>query len=439
MMNIFSQILRWLPTTTDASTSSTHFGVASTFKVQVNFDILVFEVQIDVHALEEWENLLEGYFLVYHFSDRENITFALLKVVPHVKDWWDTYNEQTSTEEFEMFGTKPTRASFMNAFKGQYYPVGIYEDQYTRWTTLQQKRDQAVSEFTNTFHTLPRKLGIRNFKQHMVLKYRGHLHKYIQTEIEFLDISSLGVAYRYTFKLEQKFKQKNRRDFRFVNASQKKEGKGNPNTQTKGPRKHNQPLDNPSKSQTKKGNGKTKKETGKWCDFYKSPWHNKDECHTNQSLVVDLKSSQLDPDSDYESEMDNGKQIIEEEPIATTATTQIHPEDPKNLEEREHLFHSQIWVNGVLLLLIVDNGSQKNLISTDIIKQLKFPTTPHPQAYNIGWLSQGRDLCVSQQCHLLYVIKSFKDEVLCDIAPLEVSNVLLSQPYMWKRHDVYES
>ena len=43
MMNNFSQILRRLPTTTDASTSSNHFGGTTPFKVQVNFDILVFK------------------------------------------------------------------------------------------------------------------------------------------------------------------------------------------------------------------------------------------------------------------------------------------------------------------------------------------------------------------------------------------------------------
>ena len=38
-----------------------------------------------------------------------------------------------------------------------------------------------------------------------------------------------------------------------------------------------------------------------------------------------------------------------------------------------------------------------------------------------------------------YDIKPFKDEVLCDVALLEVCDVLLGQPYLWKRHDVYES
>ena len=43
MMNNFAQILRWLPTTANASTSSNHFGGMAPFKVQVNFEIPVFE------------------------------------------------------------------------------------------------------------------------------------------------------------------------------------------------------------------------------------------------------------------------------------------------------------------------------------------------------------------------------------------------------------
>jgi hypothetical protein len=88
-----------------------------------------------------------------------------------------------------------------------------------------------------------------------------------------------------------------------------------------------------------------------------------------------------------------------------------------------------MWVKGTPLHFIVDSGSQKNLISTKVIKWLDLPTTLHPQPYTIGWLHQGIDLHVSQQCRLSYDIKPFKDEVLCDVAPLEVCNVLLGQPY----------
>jgi hypothetical protein len=40
----------------------------SPFKVQINFDIPIFEGQIDGYAIDKWLNLLEGYFLSTTFS-----------------------------------------------------------------------------------------------------------------------------------------------------------------------------------------------------------------------------------------------------------------------------------------------------------------------------------------------------------------------------------
>jgi hypothetical protein len=86
MMENVAHILQCLSIATCASSSSDHFGGTSPFKVQFNFDILVFEGQIDANALENWLNLLEGYLFVHNFYDRENITFTLLKALPHVKN-----------------------------------------------------------------------------------------------------------------------------------------------------------------------------------------------------------------------------------------------------------------------------------------------------------------------------------------------------------------
>jgi hypothetical protein len=155
--------------------------------------------------------------------------------------------------------------------------------------------------------------------------------------------------------------------------------------------------------------------------------------------MAEVKASESDAGYDSELEPERGRHIINVEPSATVSTTKLQPGETDEPEEGEHLFHSQMWVKGTLLHFIIDSSSQKNLILAEVIKWMDLLTMLHPQPYTIGWLRQGSNLHVSQECRLSYDIKPFKDEVLCDVSPLEVCNVLLGQPYLWKRHVVYES
>ena len=77
-----------------------------------------------------------------------------------------------------------------------------------------------------------------------------------------------------------------------------------------------------------------------------------------------------DPNSESDPENIENKQIIDADPTVTIATTTIQLEEPVDPEEGERLFHSQMWVKGTPLHFIVDNDSQKNLISAKDVKQL---------------------------------------------------------------------
>ena len=105
-MDNFSLILQWLPTD-GTSAFNNHSRGATPFKVQVKFGIPIFEGQIDVDVVDRWLNLLEGYFSIHDFSNREKITFALL-ATPHIKDWWETYCEQKDEREPSPFSVAPT-------------------------------------------------------------------------------------------------------------------------------------------------------------------------------------------------------------------------------------------------------------------------------------------------------------------------------------------
>ena len=69
MMDNFAQILQRLPTGV-ASASNIHFSGATPFKVQVKFDIPIFEGKIDAYVIDRWLNILEGYLSVHDFSNQ---------------------------------------------------------------------------------------------------------------------------------------------------------------------------------------------------------------------------------------------------------------------------------------------------------------------------------------------------------------------------------
>jgi len=70
----------------DTYSFESHYGGAIPFKVQVNIDIPIFEGHIDAYTIDIWLNMLEEYFLIDGFSNRENNTFLLFEATRHVKD-----------------------------------------------------------------------------------------------------------------------------------------------------------------------------------------------------------------------------------------------------------------------------------------------------------------------------------------------------------------
>ena len=131
------------------------------------------------------------------------------------------------------------------------------------------------------------------------------LHKYIQEEIEFLNISSLDTAYRYVVKVEQKFKQK-KRDFRICESEARERCPQTTEQMDKTKAGKPKTTHQIYKQRTLDTATKSKKDMGKWCEFHKSSTHNTSECRAKQSLVAELKVSESDACFDSESEPNKG-------------------------------------------------------------------------------------------------------------------------------------
>ena len=67
-----------------------------------------------------------------------------------------------------------------------------------------------------------------------------------------------------------------------------------------------------------------------------------------------MKASEWDPTSNFDLDLEKGKNIIDTKHSAIVATNKVKPNKPKESEEGEHLFQSHMWVKGDLLHFIID-------------------------------------------------------------------------------------
>lgn len=61
-----------------------------------------------------------------------------------------------------------------------------------------------------------------------------------------------------------------------------------------------------------------------------------------------------------------------------------------SVNNKNCLFTLNCYIKLKLAKIIIDNGSQKNLISWHLVEEIQCPTLAHPNPYNIGWFKEAR-------------------------------------------------
>jgi hypothetical protein len=56
---------------------------------------------------------------------------------------------------------------------------------------------------------------------------------------------------------------------------------------------------------------------------------------------------------------------------------------------------------------------------------LELDTTALPNTYKVSWLQKGHQVMVTKQCLVEFKIGGYRDEILCDVIPMDVCHILL--------------
>jgi hypothetical protein len=104
------------------------------------------------------------------------------------------------------------------------------------------------------------------------------------------------------------------------------------------------------------------------------------------------------------------------------------------------LFMHKFQIKHELTTLILDNGSQKNLVSQELVQHMKLPTTPQMDPYQLGWVQKvGPHITIARCCTVTFSIGPFHDTVVCDVSPFDCVDLLPGLPYQQDRQVVYHS
>jgi hypothetical protein len=71
-------------------------------------------------------------------------------------------------------------------------------------------------------------------------------------------------------------------------------------------------------------------------------------------------------------------------------------------DSRSKFFHIRVIMRHTKVDTLIDSGSQYNLISEEVVKQLGLNTQMHHKPYSLKWISNNHKLHITKKCTLKF-------------------------------------
>ena len=328
-------------------------------QLDARFQLPKFSGQMNGETVDSWIRSLSNYFRTCPTMNEEmKLQIASLQLEGLAQTWWDTHLENMSLvvelgEQAETNSTPITSWNlFCEALRERFYPPGYIQNLLAKWLQLRQLPNQSVQAYIDVFCKLRIQLHISDPDEVLIIKFNSGLLMLLRREVELFDSASLDKAFIRALAVERKV-----------------------GTRIRYPQARNGPSSFDS-SNVASASSPTPHRTP-WCTFHKTNSHASADCRVLKNLR---------PQKTLFTEV--------EQPKATTPLPVVSLENPTEVDPSlilmtanapntsvTPLFTHNCQIKHELATLILDNGSQKNLVSQDLVARLCLPTTPHPHPY----------------------------------------------------------
>nr|KYP42683.1 Retrovirus-related Pol polyprotein from transposon TNT 1-94 [Cajanus cajan] len=258
-------------------------------------------------------------------------------------------------------------------------------------------------------------------------------------------ISKLGMSHEFVqlfSRVEQQLKRKSFRKDSTLSYSKnfKKEGPSSkpfPNVKDKEKEKERPSLKASSKD-TKTSDIKCFKCLGRG--------HIASQCPTKKTMILRGRDHYSSLDEATSSTSSDEEEVLESEEETYPCEGDLlmvkrligNQSSDLDQSQRENLFHTRCKILDNSCSLIVDSGSSCNCCNTRLVNKLTLTTLPHPKPYKLQWINEEGGILVNQQVNMPIFIGKYKDEVLCDVVPLDASHILLGRPWQFDKKTIHD-
>ena len=137
----------------------------------------------------------------------------------------------------------------------------------------------------------------------------------------------------------------------------------------------------------------------------------------------------IDP-LDYSGDEDDLHENCDEDVCVGVVRSVLSTTVDNNHWKRTSIFHTVIQSGDRKCKLVIDGGSSMNVVSKDAVKLLNLKVEPHPNPFRVAWVND-HTLPVTQRCPVSIQMGDYKDEIYCEVLPMDVAHVLLGRPWLY--------
>ena len=148
-----------------------------------------------------------------------------------------------------------------------------------------------------------------------------------------------------------------------------------------------------------------------------------------QSSLKDEKDQIVDP-LDYSGDEDDLHEDCDNEACVGVVRCVLSTIVDNDNWKRTSIFHTIIHSEDKKCKLVIDGCSLMNVVSKDVVKLLNLKVELHPNPFRVAWVND-HTLPITQRCLVYIQMGVYKDEIYCNMLPMDVANVLLGRPWLY--------